>query len=259
MKVVCFTRNMHFLRYFVNEIHRVHPVSLCVFEETPVPWLWFKKYRNRILRRDHFRDYREYFGAQCEALASDIPVMRTPDINGPEVADMLDELKPDVVLDHGTSIVRDHILDKVPLTLNVHWGLSPYYRGSFCTEWALVNWDPHNIGVTVHKLSAQVDGGDILGQVRVPVESGDTANRINMRLTLAGTSLINRALTDAENGREPVFHRQDMSRGSVRTSGQWSDTLSGRLKEIESGDLFARMNARPSRGPQPIITYDPGA
>ena len=259
MKVVCFTRNMHFLRYFVNEIHRSHSVSLCVFEETPVPWLWFKKYKNRLTRRTHFRDYREYFGAQCETLSPDIPVMRTPDINSPEVAAMLAEAAPDVVLDHGTSIVRDHILDAVPLTLNLHWGLSPYYRGSFCTEWALVNWDPHNIGVTVHKLSAQVDGGDILGQVRVPVEAGDTANRINMRLTLAGTRLMVQALDQVKEGRELVFHPQDMSRGLVRTSGQWSDALARRLKEIEAGGVIERMNARPARGPQPIVAYDPEA
>ena len=31
---------------------------------------------------------------------------------------------------------RDELLAAVPLALNIHWGLLPYYRGTHCTEWA---------------------------------------------------------------------------------------------------------------------------
>ena len=88
--------------------------------------------------------------------------MVVADNNSTEVARRLTALKPDLILDHGTSIVSDSIIETAPLALNLHWGLSPYYRGTFCTEWALINHDPRNIGVTIHRLAKAVDGGDIL-------------------------------------------------------------------------------------------------
>ena len=76
------------------------------------------------------------------------------------------------------------------LALNLHWGLSPYYRGTHCTGWALINWDPYNIGVTIHKLTQRIDGGSILAQKRAVIKPGDTVNSINMQLTQLGTELV---------------------------------------------------------------------
>jgi methionyl-tRNA formyltransferase len=129
----------------------------------------------------------------------------------------------------------------------LHWGLSPYYRGVFCTEWALINWDPYNIGVTIHRLSNIVDGGDILAQARAEVTAADTAHSINMQLTVLGTALVIEALNRNAAGQAYEFVRQDLSRGHAVYRRQWSDQLSRQITHIERHGLIGAMLRKPSR------------
>ena len=46
--------------------------------------------------------------------------------------------------------------------INIHAGLSPYYRGSDCNFWALYDDNPHLVGATIHLLSKGLDNGPIL-------------------------------------------------------------------------------------------------
>ena len=61
--------------------------------------------------------------------------------------------------------------------------LSPYYGGTRCTEWALLHWDCCNIDVTVHELTAEIEGGKIVGQARAELVPENTVHSINVQLT----------------------------------------------------------------------------
>jgi len=50
--------------------------------------------------------------------------------------------------------------------INIHMGLSPYYRGTACNFWALYDDRPAFVGATVHLLSRGLDNGPILFHVR---------------------------------------------------------------------------------------------
>jgi methionyl-tRNA formyltransferase len=150
-------------------------------------------------------------------------------------------------LDHGTGIVRDELIESVPLALNVHWGLSPYYRGTHCTEWALVNWDPYNIGVTLHRLSREIDGGGVVSQARAQITPDDTVHSINMQLTQLGTALARGALTRLDQGHQLVFHSQDHAQGLLTLNRQWSRTLTRQMRYIENQGLIGRMLKHPAR------------
>lgn len=47
-------------------------------------------------------------------------------------------------------------------TVNIHMGVSPYYRGSDCNFWALYDNNPNFVGATIHLLSEGLDSGPIL-------------------------------------------------------------------------------------------------
>jgi phosphoribosylglycinamide formyltransferase-1 len=57
--------------------------------------------------------------------------------------------------------------------LNIHPSLLPKYRGLNTHARALEEGDAV-AGCTVHEVTAELDGGPILGQARVPIEPGDT-------------------------------------------------------------------------------------
>ena len=104
--------------------------------------------KNRLIK-NHVEEniYNKWFSNKWRKLDKTIPYIEVENINSQLVFKILKEINPDLILDHGTSIVKNHILENAKLALNLHWGLSPYYRGTHCTDWALINWDPNNIGV----------------------------------------------------------------------------------------------------------------
>jgi phosphoribosylglycinamide formyltransferase-1 len=65
--------------------------------------------------------------------------------------------------------------------LNIHPSLLPKYRGLRTHARALEAGDPEH-GCTVHEVTAELDDGPILGQVRLPVLPGDTPETLAARV-----------------------------------------------------------------------------
>ena len=65
--------------------------------------------------------------------------------------------------------------------INLHLGLSPYYRGSSCNFWALYDQNPAYVGATIHLLSKGLDSGDMLFHCLPRLAKGDTAFDFTMR------------------------------------------------------------------------------
>jgi methionyl-tRNA formyltransferase len=258
--------------YFVNRINEIHPVMLAVVELPSLKKTLKKKLttaglagvleslRNKVYqrmnRKRHIEDYNKYFGSKWHGLDPRIEIIEVENVNDVRVQARLEREKPDVVLDHGTSIVRKHILRTVDLALNLHWGLSPYYRGTACTEWALINWDPLNIGVTIHKLAKAIDGGDIFAQARADVSSDDTVHSINMQLTRLGTELIIEALNRIKAGETLAFQPQDRSRGYLTTNRQMTKSIRRQIEHIEKCGVVRLMLKKPARRQRLPIVED---
>jgi phosphoribosylglycinamide formyltransferase-1 len=65
--------------------------------------------------------------------------------------------------------------------LNIHPSLLPKYRGLHTHARVLEAGDAEH-GCSVHEVTADLDGGPILGQARLPVEAGDTPERLAARV-----------------------------------------------------------------------------
>jgi methionyl-tRNA formyltransferase len=262
-KIVCLIRSDPPFVYFVNKINEEHKVSLVVLESPCFKRRLLRKIhsdgisgltealRSRLSRMTHRKkylsNYNDLFQDQWETMSRDIPVLEADDINSEAVYQRLKQEGPDLILDHGTSIVKDHILETSALALNLHRGLSPYYRGTYCTERALLNWDPYNIGVTIHKMNRIIDGGSILAQKRPIIESGDTVHSIDCRLTKIGTELVIEAIDKLESGEELQFRKQDVSLGFLTLNKHWTKYLRKQIQYIERNNLIQRMLRRPAR------------
>lgn len=105
------------------------------------------------------------------------------DINLAEHARAIIDLAPDVVVAYGCSLIKEPLLSAFAgRFLNVHLGLSPYYRGAGTNFWALVNGEPEFVGATFMHIDAGVDTGKIVHQVRARIYPGDTPHQIGNRL-----------------------------------------------------------------------------
>lgn len=104
-------------------------------------------------------------------------------INTPECLEAIVSLQPDVLAAYGCSLVKEPLLEAFAgRFLNVHLGLSPYYRGTGTNFWPLVNGEPEYVGATFMHIDAGVDTGEIIHQIRARIYPGDTPHQIGNRL-----------------------------------------------------------------------------
>ncbi|TCP42862.1 formyltetrahydrofolate-dependent phosphoribosylglycinamide formyltransferase [Rhodovulum marinum] len=100
-----------------------------------------------------------------------------------ELISKIDEYAPDILALAGfmrilTPLFIDHYAGRM---LNIHPSLLPKYRGLDTHARAIAAGDAE-AGCSVHEVTAELDGGPILGQARVPVLSGDTPEALAARV-----------------------------------------------------------------------------
>ncbi|MBZ0127928.1 MAG: phosphoribosylglycinamide formyltransferase [Rhodobacteraceae bacterium] len=89
--------------------------------------------------------------------------------------------------------------------LNIHPSLLPKYRGLHTHQRALDAGETEH-GCTVHEATGELDDGPILGQARVPVLPGDTAESLAARVLKMEHRLYPAVLARfAAGDRRPVF------------------------------------------------------
>jgi methionyl-tRNA formyltransferase len=126
--------------------------------------------------------------------------------------DTLKEKKADVfvVVGYGNILPEDIINLPKYYSVNVHPSLLPEYRGAAPVNWAIINAD-NKTGVTVYKLSQEIDGGDILLKKKVKIERSDTNITLNEKLAKEGADLLLEALEKIEKGEiQPVPQEESL-------------------------------------------------
>ena len=96
-----------------------------------------------------------------------LPV-KSGDLNFLLRKDLSEAMESDYFLVFGSSYIKGWLVQELVQkgAVNIHMGLSPYYRGSSCNFWALYDDRPAYVGATVHLLSEGLDSGPVLFHVR---------------------------------------------------------------------------------------------
>lgn len=125
------------------------------------------------------------------ALRLGLPVFQPERVRVPEVVEQLRAMAPDamVVVGYG-QIIPQAILDIPPRGIfNVHASLLPKYRGAAPIQWAIANGETKT-GVTVMKIDAGLDTGDMLAKWETEIGPEETSVELGPRLAEAGADLM---------------------------------------------------------------------
>ena len=146
-------------------------------------------------------------------------VLKTNDINSREVHDFILKNNPDLIVVHGTTIIKEEtlsILDNRPI-INFHVGITPKYRGLHGGYWALYNGDEANFGSTVHFLDKGIDTGAVIKQKRMKPTKHDNFYTYLLLQTIKGLKSLDEAINfianggnikKSENGKKGKFYTQ---------------------------------------------------
>lgn len=137
---------------------------------------------------------RQFMNVRAVVKDREIPSHRLPDVNGPEAEEILREFSPDLILSvFFNQIVRRRIRGLAPQALNVHPSLLPTYRGVSPVFWILKNREPRG-GATVHRLTDEVDQGEILLRTELPVRDGESLFGLYRRSAHGAAALLSENL-----------------------------------------------------------------
>lgn len=104
-----------------------------------------------------------------------------------------------VVVAYG-KIFPEELIAAFPLgILNVHYSLLPKYRGATPLEAALLAGDAKT-GVTIQKMTKELDAGDILAERETQIAFAETARELRPRLIALGAELLVEVLPAFEKG-----------------------------------------------------------
>jgi methionyl-tRNA formyltransferase len=125
------------------------------------------------------------------ALRHGLTVYQPERVRRPEAVEYLRGLAPDamVVVGYG-QIIPQSIIDIAPLgILNVHASLLPKYRGAAPIQWAVAEGETRT-GVTIMRIDAGLDTGDILRAAETPIGPEENAIELGARLAVMGAALL---------------------------------------------------------------------
>ncbi|GAA0768272.1 phosphoribosylglycinamide formyltransferase-1 [Erythromicrobium ramosum] len=133
--------------------------------------------------------------------------------------------------------------------LNIHPSLLPLYKGLDTHARAIAAGDSHG-GTSVHLVTPELDAGEVLAQVRVPIVTGDTPHSLAERVKLAEHQLYPRAVAEyVSRWRNPAWLLERLRERALalpETSEQESFGSAGfRVGEGKSGKYFAYFSDRP--------------
>ncbi|TXD97490.1 hypothetical protein ES754_00405 [Psychrobacter frigidicola] len=99
-------------------------------------------------------------------------------MNDPKNADVLNDYEVDYIFGiHFPYIIYENVLSIPKIGfLNLHPAYLPYNKGWHTPSWAII--DKKKYGATLHFMSEELDGGDIVAQAEIEVEPCFTANEL---------------------------------------------------------------------------------
>jgi len=172
MKVTLFTSNNHRHNYLINLLSNICD-ELWVVQESKT--LFPGKNANRYSKSKIIESYfnyvkeaenkifrKEYVNKNSKNIKI-LPIL-SGEINNLSLSYLDNFLKSDIYVVFGSSYIKGSLIDFLisQKAINIHAGVSPYYRGTDCNFWALYDNNPHLVGTTIHMLSKGLDSGSML-------------------------------------------------------------------------------------------------
>lgn len=170
MKITIFTSNHRRHNYYINELlKRGHEVFAVIEATTLLSGIIndhfksseiFRTYFDRVLNSEKKLFPNDFY---VKNLSNSI-VLKCGDLSYLTKADLEDFLNSDCYLTFGCSYIKGWLAEFLikKHCLNIHMGVSPFYRGANCNFWAAYDMNYEYVGGTIHFLAKGLDSGPII-------------------------------------------------------------------------------------------------
>ena len=163
--------------------------------------------RNEIEKEYYQNKNTDLYYKYCDVLK-----VSPNELNSEKVEQFIKHKNPDLCFIFGTNIIKDNIVNIMPKwKINLHLGLSPWYRGSATLFWPFYNLQPQFAGSTFHQIIQEPDAGNILHQTVPDLEYGDSLHEVAAKVVVSSSKDVVHLLRKIEKGEEIQLHKQKNS------------------------------------------------
>ncbi len=134
------------------------------------------------------------------ALEHDLKILQPEKLKDPVFIEELKALKADLQIVVAFRMLPEIVWSMPPLgTFNAHASLLPKYRGAAPINWAVINGETET-GITTFFLKHEIDTGDIIQQVRIPIEETDNVEVVHDKLMVLSGKLVTETVDNIITG-----------------------------------------------------------
>jgi hypothetical protein len=107
------------------------------------------------------------------------------ELNSDFIANEVKKFNADFCFIFGVDLILDPVIGELPDDkINLHLGLSPWYKGSATLFWPFYHLEPQFCGATFHQITKHADAGEIIHQCVPELFLGDTIHDVGARCVL---------------------------------------------------------------------------
>ena len=170
MKITLFTSNKPRHNYLINFLSKICK-KLYVIQEcgTVFPGYFSGSYPigniiNKYFKQVHLAEKKIFKKKFIFCSNATLYPVQSGDLNKIKLNEIKSFLESDLYIVFGSSYIKGPLVNFLikKKAINIHMGVSPYYRGTDCNFWALYDNNPELVGSTIHFLSKGIDSGKII-------------------------------------------------------------------------------------------------
>lgn len=142
----------------------------------------------------------QYSPVKQYALEQNLPLLQPEKLKDEAFVEALCEWKADLQIVVAFRMLPEVVWNMPRLgTFNLHASLLPQYRGAAPINWAVINGDTET-GITTFFLKHEIDTGEVIQQVRVPIADTDNVEVVHDKLMMLGGKLVLETVDAILNG-----------------------------------------------------------
>lgn len=144
------------------------------------------------------------------ALEHGLPLLQPEKLKAPAFVEALRAWQADLQIVVAFRMLPEVVWEMPRLgTFNLHASLLPQYRGAAPINWAVINGETET-GLTTFFLRHEIDTGEIIRQVRIPIAGTDNAGTVHDRLMMLGGRLVTETVDDILAGSVHPIPQEDI-------------------------------------------------
>ena len=144
------------------------------------------------------------------AVSQGLKVLQPEKLKDEAFVEELRNLQADLQIVVAFRMLPEVVWNMPPMgTFNLHASLLPQYRGAAPINWAVMNGDTET-GITTFFLKHEIDTGEVIQQVKVPIADTDNVEVVYDKLMMLGGDLVLETVDAIINGTVKSIPQEEM-------------------------------------------------